>query len=335
MAKKKYYDEEGNQIRSRASKPFYKKWSLWAIIFVCVLFGSIGMYTFGNAEKNANNSVAEKENTKEVETKNDLEEKNIETEEKAQTYTFEDFKGTYVQFIGEPYNSAFTGMSHITVISDESYRTFNRWDYDMTSPIINKSIAKSTLTLDLDSTEDHILGPHSESGTEQFELRFEGNKKILYSITKDVTFYSMSTEDLQTHYSQKEIDYTRILMTLRGVPSLDFWAAYSSEYEGDKPIIGVSRSKKGDFIPYITDVDEVGFPEDVTTLYLQNKTRMDEISYTYASIEDGYIRVYPVPLNFALRSGDEVINEAKEHYIEPFEPYEVADFIGHVEYDLE
>lgn len=205
----------------------------------------------------------------------------------------------------------------------------------MTSPILNKTISESTLTIDLDNAGDHISGPHSETGTEQFELRFEGNKKILYSITKDVTLYSMSKEDLQTHYTQAEIDYARILMTLRGVPSLDFWVAYTSEYIGDKPIIGISHNKKGDIIPYISDVDQVVFPEDVTTLYLKNKNRLDEISYTYASIANGYIREYPVPINHALKTGNEVINEAEEHYIKPFEPFEVADFIGNVEFEID
>src|SRR5699024_373895 len=123
-------------------------------------------------------------------------------------------------------------------------------------------------------------------------------------------------------------------MTLRGVPSLDTWAAYSSEYEDDKPVIGVTHSNEGDPIPYIDDA-EVGYPADVTTLYLQNKTRQDEISYTYASIKSGYIRVYLVPLNQAIRTGQEVIEEAEEKYIKPIEPYEVADFIGNVEFDKE
>lgn len=61
----------------------------------------------------------------------------------------------------------------------------------------------------------------------------------------------------------------------------------------------------------------------------------DEISYTYATIKDGYIRIYPVPLNHAIRIGQEVIEEAERKYIEPFEPYEVADFIGNVEFDKE
>lgn len=144
----------------------------------------------------------------------------------------------------------------------------------------------------------------------------------------------MSDQDLQNHYSQSEIDYARIIMTLRGVPSQDSWGVFSSEYDGDKPVIGVTHNNKGDFIPHTAD-DDVEYPEDTTNLYLKNKTRRDEISYTYSSIEDGSIRVYPVPLNHAIRTGEEVINDAEKKNIKPFEPYEVADFIGNVEFDKE
>ena len=295
MAKKKYYDEDGNQIRSRSSKPFYKKWPLWMIVFFSVIFGAIGIYTIGDEEKSGDDPVEKREIKKEVEMKNKdsehagLDEKNVK--EKAQTYTYEDFKGTYVTFKGEPYKSSIAGMSDIIVIGDESYHSFNRWDLDMTSTVKDKTISESTLTLDLDSDEDEIWGLHSESGSEQFELRHDGDKKILYSITNDESLYSMSKEDLQTYYTQSEIDYARIIMTLRGVPSLDFWEAFSSEYDGDKPVIGVTHNNKGDFIPHTIDEGDVEYPEDVTNLYLKNKTRRDEISYTYSSIEDGYIRV--------------------------------------------
>lgn len=65
---------------------------------------------------------------------------------------------------------------------------------------------------------------------------------------------------------------------------------------------------------------------------MKNKIKQDEISYTYSSIGERYIKVYPVLLNHAIRTGKEVIDEAEEKYIEPFEPYTVADFIGHVEF---
>ena len=339
MAKKRFYDEHGNEIRSRPSEPFYKKWGFWifGVLLLLLIFGFIGIYALVSeseiADKRIEQRVEEERNQgEEVGTEDDH--VNLEEIGEEQTYTYEDFKGIYVSFIGEPYNSPI-GMSDIIVLEDDFFQSFNRWDFDMTSTILEKTVEGNILTLDLDSDEDEQWGFHSESGIEQFELSYIDDKKILHSITKDESLYSMSNQDLQNNYDQSEIDYARIIMTLRGVPSLDSWAAYSSEYDGDKPVIGVTYSNKGDFIPYIDGDAEVGYPEDVTILYLQNKTRIDEISYTYASIKNGYIRVYPVPLNHAIRTGQEVIEEAEEKYIEPFEPYEVADFIGNVEFDKE
>src|SRR5699024_342017 len=112
----------------------------------------------------------------------------------------------------------------------------------------------NVLTLDLDSDEDEQWGFHSQSGIEQFELRYDGNQKVLYhqdTDTEDYIYYPMSDKELHENFKQSEIDYARIMMTLRGVPSLDTWAAYSSEYDGDKPVIGVTHSNEGDPIPYI------------------------------------------------------------------------------------
>ncbi|MBQ0140537.1 MAG: hypothetical protein KBT36_14735 [Kurthia sp.] len=334
MGKKKYYDENGKQIRSRLSKPFYKKWSLWMIVFFSALLGAIGIYTISDEGKSRDATIEKKEPKKEITTnKKDSQHTDLEIEEKVPTYTYENFKGTYIQFEGEPYKSSIQGMSPVIVIGDASYYKFNRWDFEMTSTITDIAISESTLTLDLDSPADKIWGIPSKRESKQFELRYDGDKKILYSITDDTTLYSISKEDLQAHYTQSEIDYARIIMTLRGVPSLDSWAAYSSEYSGDKPLIGVSYNKKGESIPNITDYGHVKYPENVTTLYLKNKARHAEISYTYSSIGDGYIKVYPVPLNYALKTGEEVLNTVEEYYIQPFEPYEVADFIGHIEFD--
>lgn len=344
MAKKKYYDEDGRQVRSRTSKPFYKKWPIWIIIFFSTIFGAIGIYTSGGDKNTEDEPIekieketANKEKEKEVSVKKEESEEEKENiKEQTETYTYEDFKGTYIEFEGEPYKSPIgEGMAHIVVLGDESYQTFNRWDYNLTSPILDKTIVGNLLTLNLDSYEDQVWGRHSKSGTEKFELRQVGNMKILHFITEERTLYSISQEDLQMHYAQSEIDYARIIMTLMGVPSLDMWAGFSSEYNGDKPIVAINHNKKGDVILYTTNEGNVKYPEDVTTLYLKNKARRNEISYTYASIKDGYIRVYPVPINYALKTGEEVIDGAEQHYIKPFEPFEVADFIGHVEFEEE
>lgn len=283
--------------------------------------------------KSQENTVnADKNNDSNVENRNHDDQNN--NNQGSDDLNYVDFKGTYVSFEDEPYHSPIT--SDILVLSDDDYRTFNRWDYDMTSTILEKNIDGNILTIELDSDENEVWGPHSETGTEQFELDYRGDVKVLYdqNSKNDITYYPMSSKDLQEHYKQSEIDYARIIMTLRGIPSLDFWGAFSSEYEGDKPVIGVTNNNKDDFIPY-TDDDGVKYPEDVTNLYLKNKTRQDEISYTYSSIENGCIKVYPVPLNHAIRTGEEVIDNAERKRIKPFEPYEVADFIGNVEFDNE
>lgn len=334
MVKKKYYDENGKQIRSRLSKPFYKKWSLLMIVFFSVLLSAIGIYTISDEGESRDATIEKKEPKKEIATnKKDSQHRDLEIEEKVPTYTYEDFKGTYIQFEGIPYKSSIVAMSPIIVIGDASYYKFNRWDFEMTSTITDIAISESMLTLDLDSPADQVQGIPSKSESKKFELRYDGNKKILYSITDDITLYSISKEDLQAHYTQSEIDYARIIMTLRGVPSLDSWALASLDYADDKPLIGVSYTPKGEFIPNITDYGDVKYPENVTTLYLKNNAGRDEISYTYSSIGDGYIRVYPVPLNHALKTGKEVLNAVEEYYIQPFEPYEVADFIGHIEFE--
>lgn len=320
MTRKRFYDEHGNEIRSRPRKPIYKKWWLWMIVALGVTFGIIEFYTFGSIDEPKDLEVRGETDKEETRVKDPEIERSENEIVEDQTYTYEDFKGTYVVFEGEPYNSPI--ISNIIVLGDDDYRTFNRWDYDMTSIIQDKHIDENTLEIDVDSDENEAWGPHSESGTEQFELRFDGDQKVLYhQDTEDFIYYPMSDKDLQENYKQSEIDYARIIMTLRGVPSLDFWGAFSSEYDGDKPVIGITYNNKGDFIPHTIDEGDVEYPEDVTNLYLKNKTRRDEISYTYSSVEDGYIRVYPIPLNHALKTGEEVIDDAKEQYIKPFEPY--------------
>lgn len=299
------------------------------IFMIVIIFGGVLMACGDNDDQ-----TRSQDNTKDPE-KND--DRNVaedpEQHEDVEDLQYEDFEGTYVIFQDEPYHSPI--ISDLLVLGEDDFRTFNRWDYDRSSPIVDKKIEGNTLTIEVDSDENDVWGAHSETGREEFTLENTGDEKALSFKGSDFTYYSMSKEDLENHYKQSEIDYARIFMTLRGVPSIDSWAAHRSEYEGDQPIIGVSNSNKGDAMPYISDDVDVGYPEDVTTLYLQNKTRQDEISYTYASIENGYIRVYPIPLNHAIRSGGEVIDEAEEKYIKPFEPYEVADFIGNVEFDDE
>src|SRR5699024_1623392 len=150
------------------------------------------------------------------------------------------------------------GMSDIMVLGDDFYQSFNRWDFDMTSTILSKTVEENMLTLNLDSDENEQWGYHSENGTEQFELHHGEDKKVLYSITQDKFLYSMSKQDLQNNYSQSEIDYARIIMTINGEPSIDQWAVWNDE--SGVPIVNVRYNSARD----PTEVsNEVHYPEHV------------------------------------------------------------------------
>lgn len=99
MSKKKHYDKDGNEIRSRPEKSFYKKVSFWLIVVLSVTVGAVGMYIL-----TTNDEV----------------------------------------------------VDEILEIEDKSYRSFDRWEIDMTSPIINKTIDDNILTLELDSDENEM-----------------------------------------------------------------------------------------------------------------------------------------------------------------------------------
>lgn len=294
---------------------------MWALVLVVVLLGVVGVYAI--SQKSTTTETAS-ENTQVVteETKKEAaEEKETvqeETKEKASTYTYEDFKGTYVQFAGEPYNSPIQLMDYITVIGDEDYRVFNHCEENETTPITSKSLSGNTLTLHTRSAANEMLRTSEENRTEQFKLFDDGHQKVLYSVTNDQTLYAMSKEDLQKHYKQSEIDYARIMMTLGGVPSPDMWALIDLErYEKntEKPAVYISNTKKDEYSP----LRGVVYPEDVTHLYLASYNSDVQMSYTYAPLDAGYMRVY-----------SEDASKSKVHYIKPFEPYEVAIFIGNV-----
>lgn len=344
MADKKHRSksEEDTRFRSRPRKSFYKSRGFWVIVFFILLFGAIGTYVLMNKKEDKNlKQPAEKETDQVVEESEESAVENTENLESEKEdiaeplYTYEDFKGTYVLFEDIPYDSPISGMSDIIVLREDSYRTFNRWDYDMTSTILSKTIEDYILTIDLDSDENEIWGRHSESGTEQFKLDYNGDRKILYSIKEDESFYSMSSEDLQTEYKQLEIDYARIIMTILGRPSLDYWAVWEDKL--GTPIIDVSYHAAGDSI----DISgKVTYPEKVTYLSFTD-AEMITRTITYSTQGDGYIKVYPMllPYNQDEQSTEEnrkiaeqAINNAYTIYVEPFEPYDVADFIGHVEF---
>lgn len=349
MSKKTFYDEQGNAMRSRPSKPIYQKWWFWLSMVLGLIFGTIGIYALGSADETSNEPEEQEEQytTEEIEEVEEMAEEEPEpVEEKEEiveesTFTYEDFKGTYVTFEGQPYNSSLTSIeSNIKVIGDDFYQSFNRWDFDMTSTILDKKVEGNILTLHLDSAESEVWGLHSESGIEQFELLHDGDKKILHSITHDYSFYSMSNQDLQNHYGQLEIDYARIIMTIMGKPpSLDQWAMWTSEL-GD-PSVYVGQSVAGD----PTELSaKVSYPEDVTHLSVSLSTMAESFFITYFPHGDGHITRYPFPSHYHQEDqseegyrqlAQEVLDDAFTLYVEPFDPYIVADFIGRIEFVYE
>lgn len=341
MANKKIYDEQ--KYRSREPKPFYKKKLLWVIIILGVIFGAIGLSFLGSKDEAADEPI-EKAREDIIRTEETVIEENgnpDSEEEKLEKTSeiYENFEGTYVAFEGEPYNSPVDSLNgDIIVLGNDYYQSFNRWDFDMTSTILDKKIEGNILTLNLDSSENKALGMHSESGTEQFELRYDGDKKVIYSITKDYSLYSMSNKDLQTHYSQSEIDYARIIMTVIGDPSLDQWAIWDTDNE--IPVIKVSHNSAGDPTEASKDVF---YPEDITHLNLTSQGMAAGV-ITYTVNDDGYITKYPMPLHYHQEDqseegyqklAQEALDKASMLYVEPFDPYTVADFIGHVNFVYE
>lgn len=340
MTKKDEQDDEVRlRSRTQSRKSFYKKPWFWIMIIFGVILGTIGIYLGGSEEGLVEEPIKQspEENSEISDTEEEVasSEENLEvvnTEEEAveeSLYTYADFKGTYVAFEGEPYNSPVDSMSsHIVVLEDNSYQTLNRWDYDMTSIIIDKEINDNVLTLSLDSEKSEQWGLHSDSGTEKFELYYEGDKKILHSVTNDVSLYSMSSQDLQTHYSQSEIDFARIIMTINGEPSLDTWALW--ETENDLPIIRIRHSSAGDSVSFN---EGVTYPESVTHIDLTHQGA-DYGVITYSTIGDGSIKKYYTPslLPQDEQALQEAINNPETIYVAPFEPYDVADFIGRVEF---
>jgi len=317
------------ELKSGLSKPFYKKWSVWLVIILVVIVGTIGIYDTGEKGQTVDESreqeKGKKTNNDDQKTTKDAEPTNSDPEDTPEKIDYEDFKGTYVEFEGEPYNSPITPIgSNILVLGDNSYQGFNRWDFNMTSTILDKTIEGNTLTLELDSDENEMWGAHSETGKEQFKLDDSGDSKVLHhQSSEDLTYYSMSSQDLQSHYSQSEIDYARIIMTINGVPSLDSWAVWESENDGNKPVVRISYNKSGDS----TDVsDQVKYPADVTHIKLTEQGMYNEV-ITYSTVRDGYIKIYPMPLDFHQEDqsdegykqlGQEGIDSAEEIEIEAF-----------------
>ncbi|WP_121641197.1 hypothetical protein [Virgibacillus sp. Bac330] len=141
----------------------------------------------------------------------------------------------------------------------------------------------------------------------------------------------MSSQDLQTHYNQSEIDYARIILTINGEPSLDQWILW------EDPVVKINHSSADD---PVFQIDDIVYPEDVTHL---SSTMTDSNHINYTPNGGGYITIYPNPSHYQAEQSEEenrqlaqeVLDNAYTIYVEPFDPYTVADFIGRVEFVYE
>lgn len=129
MADKKHRSksEEDVRFRSRPRKSFYKRWRFWIIVFLILLFGTIGAYILMNEKEGRNiEQPIEKEAEQVVEESGEPAARNAENQKSEKKdiaeplCTYEDFKGTYVLFEGNPYDSPLSGMSDIIVLSEDS-----------------------------------------------------------------------------------------------------------------------------------------------------------------------------------------------------------------------
>lgn len=317
------YDEHGNQIRSRPLESFYQKWWFWLMLTTVIIAGFI---VFG-AKKDVEDSPDKTADAEEIEADNLV----VDNEEKsnASRYTYEDFKGTYAKFQSDPYQA---GSHERHILEDNFYKIDDFWEFGLEAEIINKEIKGNILTLEYHVKEDLMNGLEEEIVTEKFELQHDGNMKSLYSLTNDQTIYSISKDDLQNHYSQLEIDYARIIMTIIGgnIP-LDGWAM------AEPATLHVSHSNANE--PLGDWGGAPSYPVDVTHLsgnLLETLSYLSELlegdSITYSTTGDGNITIYQLDKEGAEKVSQEKIIELESIYVDPSEPYFVADFIGRVEF---
>lgn len=262
MAKKKYYDKYGNQIRSKPKKRLYQKGPVWlmAVSFLAVIV--IIATTYAGKKDIADEPAASK--IAEIEGEEDeTVDKVVETTEKAvdeQIYTYEDFKGTYAMFEGEPYESP---ISHAITIDDDSVMSHNAISNDgafeithsaTSVAILEQTIEGTVLTLDWTWDADYY-------GTLELAISYQGNQKNIRNISTEDTFlpdnthtlYPMSEQDLLEQYGQVEIDYARIIM-MTDVPRID----------PVKPSVYVKKHSAGD--PVFRVDGSASYPENITVL---------------------------------------------------------------------
>lgn len=82
MAKKKFFDENGNEVKAKAKKPFYKKVWFWAIIVIIFIAGAFGGGTDEASDSQENDTeVASESSTPAEPVENEEETEEVEQEE--------------------------------------------------------------------------------------------------------------------------------------------------------------------------------------------------------------------------------------------------------------
>lgn len=311
-------------VKSRLKKKPAPKKKRNIILIVLILIISIFSIS-AVLGKNNREPIEKTEETlvKKVNEKSDKDSKAEVKEVTAESdVTYEDFKGVYIPFSGEPYNSPIVSMGLIQEIDENTFQYTDRWESSRTSAITKKTIEGNTLTLGLTTEQSDYFGSQSES--EQFELRYENGMKYLRSISNNHAYYAISNVELEKYYDPLEIDYARIIMSvINGSISLDSWAVYS-------PVtVYVSRSYANK--PLNGSVGAPSYPKNVTHL---SSNILDTFSHesgfirngsiTYSADGKGNITFY--------QPNNERIEEVGNIYVDPFKPYEVVDFISNVEF---
>lgn len=341
MSKKKYYDEDGNRMRSNPNpvKPFYKKWWFALIIGILIFTASYLI----NKPKDVKSPKEKAEEMEEISESKDTHEK----ENRASTYTFDDFKGTYILFENQVFESGGSGRF---IIDEDYYKYDDFWETSFKFEILEKSIEENILTLMVNVGNSEYMDFDGKDYNIEFELQNDGGIKYLntnpfpfWSEDNKQKLYSINSESLQQNYNQFEIDYTRIIMTMISSElALDTWALNENN-----PIY-ISHTEKGEPLGGWPDADS--YPEDVThirghLLYLLEQSSDNirvldseeepEGIITYAPQGEGNINLYYLNQEGADRVSQEIIEYRGEIYINPFDPYFVADFIGRAEFIYE
>lgn len=132
MARKIYYDINGNKISSKPSTAFYNKWWFWFLIAVIVV---VWIITFGGRKDYLETEITEM----------DEEAVDTVTVENESTTKYEEYMGVYVSFEGKQYESP---IDTLLILNNDPIITNNLWESPRTDKkITHRIIEGDVLTL--------------------------------------------------------------------------------------------------------------------------------------------------------------------------------------------